>query len=82
VAVPSDPGTPMFREAVALGCEPPKTLEEWGEIGDYCHHETWPGMIPPEVARARKLYNHFTTLQRASHAARSSGGGDARRSAS
>lgn len=58
------PGTPMFREAVALGYQPPKTLEEWGEIGDYRRHETWPGKIPPEVARARKLYNHFTTLSK------------------
>ena len=58
------PGTPLFREAVQLGYVPPKTMEEWGEIGDYRHHETWQGKIPPDVARTRKLFDHFTTLSK------------------
>jgi radical SAM superfamily enzyme YgiQ (UPF0313 family) len=58
------PGTPLFDAAVALGYEPPRTLEEWGEIGDYRQHETWQGKIPPDVARRRKLFDHFTTLSK------------------
>jgi hypothetical protein len=27
-------------------------------------HETWPGRIPPEVAKVRKLYCHYQTLAR------------------
>ncbi len=56
------PGTVMWDEAIALGYEGPKNLAEWGSIGEYHLEETWPGNIPPKVARARMMYQHYATL--------------------
>jgi radical SAM superfamily enzyme YgiQ (UPF0313 family) len=56
------PGTAMWDQAIALGYEPPKSLEEWGSIGEYHLEETWPGKIPPHVMEMRKLYQHYVTL--------------------
>ncbi len=58
------PGTSMFRQAVDLGYKPPVELVDWGSIGEYHLQETWPGNIPEEVARVRKAYDHFRTLDR------------------
>ncbi len=56
------PGTAMWDQAIELGYDPPKALEDWGSIGEYHLEETWPGKIPPEVAERRKLYQHYVTL--------------------
>ena len=56
------PGTVMWDQAIELGYEGPKTLPEWGSIGEYHLEETWPGNIPPRVAEARMMYQHFATL--------------------
>ncbi len=56
------PGTAMWDQAIDLGYDPPKALEDWGSIGEYHLEETWPGKIPPEVAERRKLYQHYVTL--------------------
>jgi hypothetical protein len=56
------PGTGMWDEALALGYQPPQELRDWGSIGEYHLEETWPGKIPPDVALARKMYQHFVTL--------------------
>jgi len=56
------PGTVMWDQAIELGYDPPKELIEWGSIGEYHLEETWPGKIPPHVADARKMYQHFVTL--------------------
>jgi radical SAM superfamily enzyme YgiQ (UPF0313 family) len=56
------PGTAMWDQAIALGYQPPQKLEEWGSIGEYHLEETWPGKIPPDVALARKMYQHYVTL--------------------
>ena len=56
------PGTEMFDQAVELGYQPPRSLEEWGSIGEYHLEETWPGKIPPTVANARKMYSHYVSL--------------------
>lgn len=56
------PGTAMWDEALALGYEGPKTLPEWGSIGEYHLEETWPGNIPPRVGEARMMYQHYATL--------------------
>jgi hypothetical protein len=56
------PGTAMWDQAIALGYQPPRAIEEWGSIGEYHLEETWPGKIPPHVAEARKMYQHFVTL--------------------
>ncbi len=56
------PGTAMWDQAIELGYDPPKALEEWGSIGEYHLEETWPGKIPPNVAERRKLYQHYVTL--------------------
>jgi len=58
------PGTKMWDEAIELGFKAPDKLEQWGSLGEYHLHETWPGRIPPEVARVRKLYCHYQTLAR------------------
>ncbi|MEO0649203.1 MAG: radical SAM protein [Planctomycetota bacterium] len=58
------PGTEMWDQAIELGFEAPEGLEHWGSLGEYHLHETWPGRIPSEVARVRKLYCHFQTLAR------------------
>ncbi len=56
------PGTAMWDQAISLGYDPPKAIQEWGSIGEYHLEETWPGKIPPNVAEMRKLYQHFVTL--------------------
>ena len=56
------PGTAMWDQAIELGYEPPRHIEEWGSIGEYHLEETWPGKIPPHVAERRKLYQHYVTL--------------------
>ncbi|MCB9916113.1 MAG: B12-binding domain-containing radical SAM protein [Planctomycetes bacterium] len=56
------PGTAMWDQAIDLGYDPPKAIEEWGSIGEYHLEETWPGKIPPHVADARKMYQHYVTL--------------------
>ena len=58
------PGTEMWDEAIKLGFQPPQRLEDWGSLGEYHLHETWPGRIPPDVAKVRKLYCHYQTLAR------------------
>ena len=56
------PGTVMWEQAIKLGYEGPKTIPEWGSIGEYHLEETWPGNIPPSVTEARMMYQHFATL--------------------
>jgi anaerobic magnesium-protoporphyrin IX monomethyl ester cyclase len=56
------PGTKMWDEALELGYEGPKDLPDWGSIGEYHLEETWPGNIPPKVAEARMMYQHYATL--------------------
>ena len=56
------PGTEMWDQAIELGYEGPKTLRDWGSIGEYHLEETWPGNIPPRVLEARKMYQHYVTL--------------------
>jgi len=56
------PGTAMWEQALELGYEPPRGIEEWGSIGEYHLEETWPGKIPAHVAEARKMYQHYVTL--------------------
>lgn len=58
------PGTEMWDQAIELGFEAPDELEHWGSLGEYHLHETWPGRIPSEVARVRRLYCHYQTLAR------------------
>ncbi|QDU69207.1 B12-binding domain-containing radical SAM protein [Engelhardtia mirabilis] len=58
------PGTEMWDQAIELGFTAPDELEHWGSLGEYHLHETWPGRIPPEVAKVRKLYCHYQTLAR------------------
>ena len=56
------PGTVMWDQALELGYQPPEALIDWGSIGEYHLEETWPGKIPPVVADARKMYQHYVTL--------------------
>ncbi|MCP3919123.1 MAG: B12-binding domain-containing radical SAM protein [bacterium] len=56
------PGTKMWDEAEELGYQPPRTIPEWGSIGEYHLEETWPGNIPQKVADARMMYQHYATL--------------------
>jgi radical SAM superfamily enzyme YgiQ (UPF0313 family) len=56
------PGTVMWDQAIELGYNPPGEIDEWGSIGEYHLEETWPGKIPPNVAEARKMYQHYVTL--------------------
>jgi radical SAM superfamily enzyme YgiQ (UPF0313 family) len=56
------PGTVMWDEALELGYEGPKSLPEWGSIGEYHLEETWPGNIPQRVSDARMMYQHYATL--------------------
>jgi radical SAM superfamily enzyme YgiQ (UPF0313 family) len=57
------PGSALYSAALELGYRPPRDLEEWGTIGEYHLDETWPGKIPPDVARARRLFEHLATLK-------------------
>jgi len=56
------PGTVMWDQALKLGYEAPQTVVQWGSIGEYHMEETWPGKIPQHVADARKMYQHYVTL--------------------
>ncbi|MEL6430285.1 MAG: radical SAM protein [Planctomycetota bacterium] len=56
------PGTVMWDEAVDLGYQGPRTIPEWGSIGEYHLEETWPGNIPAKIAKARMMYQHHATL--------------------
>lgn len=56
------PGTAMFDQAIELGYQAPQKLVDWGSIGEYHLEETWPGKIPPHVADARRMYQHYVTL--------------------
>jgi hypothetical protein len=56
------PGTAMWDQALELGYQAPQALIDWGSIGEYHLEETWPGKIPPVVADARKMYQHYVTL--------------------
>lgn len=56
------PGTPMWDQAIEMGYEGPRTIPDWGSIGEYHLEETWPGNIPPRVAAARMMYQHYATL--------------------
>jgi len=56
------PGTVMWDQAIELGYDPPKTVVEWGSIGEYHMEETWPGKIPDHIANMRKMYQHYVTL--------------------
>lgn len=56
------PGTVDFRTAVALGYAAPKDLAGWGRIGDYWNDEPWPGRVPADVERKRRLFMHYSSL--------------------
>ncbi len=56
------PGTAMWDEALALGYQGPTSLRDWGSLGEYHLEETWKGNIPPRIAEARKMYQHYVTL--------------------
>jgi radical SAM superfamily enzyme YgiQ (UPF0313 family) len=56
------PGTALYEPSLKLGWKPPRTLEEWGMDDEYHLRSAWPGQIPAEVQRARKLYEHFSTV--------------------
>ncbi len=56
------PGTVMWDQAIELGYEGPKTLPEWGSIGEYHLEETWPGVIPERVKQMRMMYQHYATM--------------------
>jgi len=56
------PGTVMWDQAIELGYEGPTSLRDWGSLGEYHLEETWRGNIPPRVAEARKMYQHYVTL--------------------
>jgi hypothetical protein len=56
------PGTVMWDQAIELGYDPPKSVVEWGSIGEYHMEETWPGKIPQHIANMRKMYQHYVTL--------------------
>ena len=55
------PGAAFYEEALALGYEPPRTLDEWGAFYDY-RWDRSPGFVPEEVARMARLYRHFTGM--------------------
>ena len=52
----------MWDQAIELGYEGPKTLPEWGSIGEYHLEETWPGVIPEKVKQMRMMYQHYATM--------------------
>jgi anaerobic magnesium-protoporphyrin IX monomethyl ester cyclase len=56
------PGTSDYRRALELGYVPPASLEAWGLVGDYWNDEAWLGRIPAEIARARRLFMHYSSL--------------------
>ena len=57
------PGTALWPKALELGYRPPDTLDEWGTMVEY-HLVThsWPGQVPERVVRARRMFEHFSTL--------------------
>jgi radical SAM superfamily enzyme YgiQ (UPF0313 family) len=58
------PGTAMYQPSVELGFQPPETLEEWGEAGEYhlTQGDPWPGQLPETVRHRRKVYEHFASM--------------------
>jgi len=57
------PGSALYPRALELGYRPPARLEDWGLMSDYHIQESWKGNIPPEVERARRLFEHYSTLK-------------------
>ncbi len=58
------PGTPMYEQALGLGFEAPTTLPGWGEFVEYHPAGPFADLIPPEVQKRLRLYQHYTTLSR------------------
>jgi hypothetical protein len=56
------PGTVDFARSVELGYAAPHDVEGWGHIGDYWNEEPWPGRVPADVERKRRLFMHFSSL--------------------
>ncbi len=57
------PGTGLWQASLEAGYRPPADLETWGRADEYQFVDlAWPGQLPPEVARARRMYEHFATL--------------------
>ncbi len=57
------PGSELYAKALELGYKPPTDIEDWGLMSDYHIQESWKGNIPPHVARAKQLFEHFSTLK-------------------
>jgi len=55
------PGTSMYDLAQELGFQAPEDIHFWGGQTEYHLQQTW-SVIPPRIARLRKLHNHYTTL--------------------
>jgi len=56
------PGNALYAAALELGFRAPTSLLEWGRFGQYHLDLTWPGKIPDDVARERKLFEHYFSL--------------------
>jgi radical SAM superfamily enzyme YgiQ (UPF0313 family) len=56
------PGNAMFDEALALGYQPPQTLEQWGSMLEYHVMDTWKGNIPAHVERRWRLYYQYASF--------------------
>ena len=56
------PGTALYEQARKLGWQAPRTVEGWGLDDEYQFRSAWPGQIPDDVQRARRLYEHFSTV--------------------
>jgi len=56
------PGSEDWNEALERGYAPPARLEDWGAVGDYWEEAPWPGRIPADVERRRRLFMHFSSL--------------------
>ena len=56
------PGSEDYQRALELGYSPPTSLEGWGEVDEYWNTEPWPGNIPQDVERARRLFMHYSSL--------------------
>lgn len=57
------PGSALYEKALEQGFRPPARLEEWGLLQDYHLEDSWPGNVPPEVDRAKRLFEHLSTLK-------------------
>lgn len=56
------PGNAMFDEALAMGYQPPTTLEQWGNMLEYHVMDTWKGNIPAHVERTWRLYYQYASF--------------------